>query len=32
MMSRLQSNRPGRHNVLDDHLIVLHHNPIYHEL
>jgi hypothetical protein len=29
LMFRLQSNRPCRHDVLDDHLAVLHHNPIY---
>jgi hypothetical protein len=27
-MFRLQSNRPCRHDVLDDHLAVLHHTPI----
>jgi hypothetical protein len=31
-MFRLQSNRPCRHDVLDDHLAVLHHNPIDDEL
>jgi len=29
LMFRLQSNRPCRHDVLDDHLVVFHHNPIY---
>src|SRR5262249_15246230 len=29
LLFRLQSNRACRHNVLDDHLGVLHHNPIY---
>jgi len=32
MLFRLQSNRPCRHDVLNDHLVILHHNPIYYEL
>jgi len=28
LLFRLQSNRPGRHDVLNDNLAVLHHNPI----
>jgi hypothetical protein len=28
LLFRLQSNRACRHNVLDDHLMVLHDNPI----
>ena len=29
LMFRLQSNRPCRYDVLDDHPTVLHHNPVY---
>jgi len=29
LLFRLQSNRAGRHDVLDDHLVVFHHNSIY---
>lgn len=31
-MFRLQSNRPCRYDVFDDHPLVLHHNPIHRQL
>jgi hypothetical protein len=32
LLFRLPSNRAGWHDVLNDHLVVLHHNPMYYEL
>jgi hypothetical protein len=31
MLFRVQSHRPSRHDILDEHLVVLHHNPIGYE-
>jgi hypothetical protein len=32
LLFRLQSNRPCRDDVFDDHPLVLHHNPIHYQL
>jgi hypothetical protein len=32
MMFRLQSNGPGRDDMLNEHSTVFHHNPIHHQL